>query len=91
MRRSLLLLLQLAAAQQHLKRVPPNELQQLLRGQYMPQFTQHILFSHLLRLLGQYDAESLFPPAALEQAKRDLTLSMEGELTGTRISHDTTA
>ena len=65
-----------------------RQLKALLRGQYMPKFMDHSVFSHVLTLLGSYDAELLFPATNLETAKRDLTLSMEGELTGTLSALD---
>jgi CRP-like cAMP-binding protein len=69
-----------------------RELDELLRLRYMPQFMAHSVFPHVLALLGNYDAESLFPgPAALERAKGDLVKSMEGELTGTLSELDMSA
>ena len=49
---------------------------------YAPISSIFAVFPHVLDLLGQYDAESLFPPSTIAQAKRDLMVSMQGELSG---------
>ena len=54
-----------------------TELERLLAGSFLPQFMAHAVFPHLLDLLGQYDAESLFPEAQLEEAKRELLAALE--------------
>ena len=62
------------------------ELDHLLRKQYMPHFFSHSIFTHVLGLLGSYDAEALFPPENLETAKRELIIAMEGDTLDTHAS-----
>ena len=45
-----------------------EELEELIRSQYMPQFIEHPIFEHLLTMIGNYDANNLFPPEQLEHA-----------------------
>lgn len=65
-----------------------SELSARLRTEYMPMFMQHAVFDFVLRLLGAYDADNLFPPETLSTVKEDLINSMEGELRGTQTLGD---
>ena len=44
---------------------------------YLPQFMAHPIFPHLLELLGSYEAEALFPPEALNEARANLIRTMQ--------------
>jgi len=65
------------------------ELEELIRRHYMPQFTEHPIFEHILLLLGNYDADNLFPPDKLEHAKQMLVRALEGDLSVTAAAEHT--
>ena len=60
-----------------------TELDNILRGVYMPQFMDHSVFEQVLLVLGNYEAELLFPPDRLESAESDLVKALEGDLSVT--------
>ena len=59
------------------------ELDRLIHQEYMPKFVAHPIFEHCCMMLGNYEAEGLFPPDKLSMAKQGLAYALEGDHTVT--------
>jgi len=60
-----------------------EELDALIRKQYMPRFMDHPVFEEVLGMLGDYEAAALFPPERLESVAEDLVTALDGDLSVT--------
>lgn len=61
------------------------ELERLLAGSFLPGFMAHAVFPHVLAMLGGYDAERLFPPGKVDEAKRDLIKAIHGDMSASTL------